>query len=147
MVTTSGIICPRRGLSFWHHRFDCVLYCPWRYGGYWGLVSTTEPRAVRSEFNATTRSPQSMLIAWKALLAMMYISLHLLAARKDYPLYRHRACQHPVHSWAVITARIDIVCWSIALVAVACTLARTSSSDVPRLRVIQIDLVTCVSVL
>ena len=77
----------------------------------------------------------------EAALGTLYVALHLVAAYKDLPVRRRQACQHPLHAWAVILARLDLVLWGVALVSVPISLSRAGLEATARLRSVYAELV------
>lgn len=58
---------------------------------------------------------------------------------------RKQAFQHPLQSWAVIVARIDVIIWAIALVASSIILAKADPKRAGNVRAIQANVVACVA--
>ncbi|KAJ9139353.1 hypothetical protein NKR23_g7912 [Pleurostoma richardsiae] len=75
-------------------------------------------------------------IMFASLLAPLYTTLHVLAAARSHtqPLYRGpNALQHPLHTSAIVTARIDAIAWAVALISAAASVARSASRSCPAL--------------
>lgn len=69
--------------------------------------------------------------------------MHLVAARRNLPLDRTRALQHPLQSWAIIVARIALVFWLVSMVSVPASFAKLNKADLARIRPGHVDLVVC----
>ncbi|ROW01960.1 hypothetical protein VMCG_05600 [Cytospora schulzeri] len=64
-------------------------------------------------------------VMFSAIMGFLYICLHLQAARKGDPVNRARpSFQHPLHSSAIVVARIDIISWIISLLAVSVSISK-----------------------
>lgn len=62
-------------------------------------------------------------------MGFLYICLHLQAARRGDPVNRSQpASQHPLHSFAVVVARIDIITWIISLMIASVSVSRNPST-------------------
>ncbi|KAL8420821.1 hypothetical protein RB596_001833 [Gaeumannomyces avenae] len=77
------------------------------------------------------------------ILSLLYIIVHLVAARRNLPLDRARALQHPLQSWAIIVARIALVFWLVSMVAVPASFSKLNKADTARIRPGHVDLVVC----
>lgn len=77
----------------------------------------------------------------QSLLGWLYIALHLRAAWKSEPVNRSQPpSQHPLHSSAIVVARLDAIAWIISLIIVAVAVARDPSA------VSCVNLVACAAV-
>ena len=64
------------------------------------------------------------LVLFASVLALVYVGLHVAAARENFSLMRSQPFQHPLHSWAIIIVRLDLVAWGVALLSVAVAVAK-----------------------
>ena len=69
------------------------------------------------------------------MLAFPYMYLHVRSATKGYALLRHRSVQHPLHSWTIITSRMDLAAWLIALITTCVAVGRQVEGEMVHLRV------------
>ncbi|KAL8306517.1 hypothetical protein RB597_002987 [Gaeumannomyces tritici] len=79
----------------------------------------------------------------QCILSLLYIIVHLVAARRNLPLDRARALQHPLQSWAIIVARVALVFWLVSMVAVPASFSKLNKADAARIRPGHVDLVVC----
>lgn len=71
-------------------------------------------------------------------MGFLYICLHLQAARKGDPINRARpSFQHPLHSSAIVVARIDMISWVISLLAVSVAVSKNPAP------ISRVNLVAC----
>ncbi|KAK7740979.1 hypothetical protein SLS53_005042 [Cytospora paraplurivora] len=80
-------------------------------------------------------------VMFAAIMGFLYICLHLQAAYRGDPVNRARpSFQHPLHSSAVVVARIDIIAWIICLMVVSVSVSKNPSP------ISSLNLVACVFV-
>lgn len=74
-------------------------------------------------------------------MGFLYIALHLHAARKGELVshVHHPTFQQPLHSSAIVVARIDIVAWAVSLIIVSVSVSKDPTA------VSCVNLVACVS--
>lgn len=71
-------------------------------------------------------------------MGFLYICLHLQAARKGDPINRARpSFQHPLHSSAIVVARIDMISWVVSLLAVSVAVSKNPAP------ISRVNLVAC----
>lgn len=77
----------------------------------------------------------------QSLLGLLYITLHLQAARKGEPVNRQQPCsQNPLHSSCIVIARLDAVAWAVALIIVSVAVSKDAAP------VSCVNLVACTAV-
>lgn len=77
----------------------------------------------------------------QSLMGLLYIALHLQAAWQNEPVNRSRPFQHPLHSSAIVVARIDILGWIVSLIVCSVTVSKGPPAPVPC-----VNLVACAAV-
>lgn len=100
-----------------------------------------ELRAIRSELCISNFTICSSQLTWRlqSLLAVPYLALHLRAAHTNFSVIRSQPFQHPLHSWAIIIARLDFLAWSVAVITASVAVAKESEKAH-----LQLDLAICV---
>ncbi|KAI6356618.1 hypothetical protein MCOR31_010640 [Pyricularia oryzae] len=76
-------------------------------------------------------------------LSLIYLALHLVAARRNLPVDRQRALQHPLQSWATVVARIALVFWILSAIAMPASFVKVDKKTTD-LRPGHVDIVVCV---
>lgn len=63
-------------------------------------------------------------------MGFLYIALHLHAARKGELAshVQHPSFQQPLHSSAIVVARIDIIAWAVSLIIVAVSVSKDAAA-------------------